>query len=131
MKYGVLISLTGGEYRQEDIKVGLLLYCLIPAHLFVGYLIELLASIHARKALKESRTAGAGKKDPKLRAAWTLIALAHTVNATLSLGVASYLIYYKIFHPLIGTLCQFHVGEFLLSLLNCCPPADPTQLSYG
>ncbi|TGZ76688.1 hypothetical protein EX30DRAFT_230952 [Ascodesmis nigricans] len=118
MKYGVLISLTGGEYRQEDIRIGLLLFSFIPAHLFIGYLIELLAATRARDALRESRKAGKAGQDPKLRPMWTIIAAAHTVNATASLGIASYLVYNKIFHPLIGTMCEIHVVIVWLKQLS-------------
>lgn len=117
MKYGVLISLAGGEYRRDDVRYGVMLYILIPAHLFVGYVIELLASQHARKALAESRKFkdenGKPVKgpQPEAKAAWKLIALGHTINATVSLGFTSWVIYYHIHHPLIGTLCQFHVGR--------------------
>lgn len=104
MKYGFIISLQH-DIRADDIRMGALLYFLIPAHLFVAYLIEIVAASQAR--LAQSRT----KKDeepPKLRAAWLLIACAHAVNATLSLGVANYVVYYNIHHPMVGTLCEFH-----------------------
>jgi diacylglycerol O-acyltransferase-1 len=109
MKYGVLIQLSGAEFRKDDVRMGLLLYFLVPAHLFVGYLIELVASIHARSAHAHNKKYD--NKDPKLRAAWALLAFAHTINATLSLGMATGVVYYKIHHPLIGSLCQFHAGK--------------------
>ncbi|RPB19508.1 hypothetical protein L211DRAFT_859079 [Terfezia boudieri ATCC MYA-4762] len=104
LSYGFIISLQH-DIRADDIRMGALLYFLIPAHLFVAYLIEIVAASQAR--LAQSRT----KKDeepPKLRAAWLLIACAHAVNATLSLGVANYVVYYNIHHPMVGTLCEFH-----------------------
>ena len=108
VKYGVLIQLSGSEFRKDDVRMGLLLYFLIPAHLFVGYLIELIASANARSAHAHNKKDD--NKDPKLRAAWALIAFAHTINATLSLGITTGVVYYKIHHPLIGSLCQFHAG---------------------
>lgn len=108
MKYGVLVQLSGSEFRRDDLKMFFVLYALIPAHLFVGFLIELVASIHARGAKAKNRKAD--NKDPKLRVAWRIIAFAHVVNATLSLGVANWVVYYKIHHPLIGTFCEFHAG---------------------
>lgn len=95
--------------------MGALLYFFIPAHLFVAYLIELVAASQAR--LVQSRT----KKDeepPTLRAAWLLIACAHAVNATLSLGVANYVVYYSIHHPMVGTLCEFHAGRASLGTMR-------------
>jgi diacylglycerol O-acyltransferase-1 len=108
MKYGVLIQLSGSEFRKDDVRIGLLLYFLVPAHLFVGFLIELVASVHARSAHAHNKKYD--NKDPKLRAAWALIAFAHTINATLSLGITTGIVYYRIHHPLIGSLCQFHAG---------------------
>lgn len=106
MKYGVLIRISGGEFSSEDIRMGLLLYFLIPAHLFVGFLIELVASIHARSS--QALNKKTDNKDPKLRIAWGLIAFLHTVNATLSMGMATGIVYYRIHSPLIGSLCQIH-----------------------
>lgn len=108
MKYGMLIGFDGSEFTREDVRIGLALYCLIPVHLFVGYLIELVASQHARGAQAQNKKDD--NKDPKLRAAWVLIAFAHAINATLSLGITTSVVYWKIHHPLIGSLCQFHAG---------------------
>lgn len=111
MKYGVLVHLSGSEFRRDDLKMFILLYTLIPTHLFVGFLIELVASIHARGA--QAKNKKSDNRDPTLRAAWRIIAFAHVVNATLSLGVANWVVYYKIHHPLIGTFCEFHAGKLL------------------
>lgn len=108
MKYGVLITLSGAEFRRADLTTGLLLYCLVPAHLFVGYVIELVAANHARGA--EAQNKKTDERSPKLRAAWVWIAVAHAVNATLCLGIATGVVYWGIHHPLIGSLCQFHAG---------------------
>ncbi|KAL7271299.1 hypothetical protein RUND412_005951 [Rhizina undulata] len=116
MKYGVLLQLSGAGFRTGDLKWFLLLYLLIPAHLFVGFLIELVASEHARGAAAKNRKAA--NKDPKLRAAWTIIACAHAVNATLSLGVASWVVYFHIHHPLIGTFSEFHAVIVWLKQLS-------------
>lgn len=110
MKYGVLIQLSGSEFRKDDVRIGLLLYFLVPAHLFVGFLIELVASVHAHSAHAHNKKYD--NKDPKLRAAWAFIAFAHTINATLSLGITTGIVYYRIHHPLIGSLCQFHAGTW-------------------
>ncbi|KAL0637107.1 hypothetical protein Q9L58_003930 [Maublancomyces gigas] len=116
MKYGVLVHLSGSEFRRDDLKMFFLLYALIPTHLFVGFLIELVASIHARGAKAKNQKADI--KDPKLRVAWRIIAFAHVVNATLSLGVANWVVYYKIHHPLIGTFCEFHAVIVWLKQLS-------------
>jgi diacylglycerol O-acyltransferase-1 len=122
MKYGVLVQISGSEFRGEDLKMFVLLYLLIPAHLFVGFLIELVASIHARGAHAQNKKND--NQELRLRAAWGIIAGAHVVNATLSLGVANWVVYYKIHHPLIGTFCEFHAGESFECFL-------PEGLSWG
>lgn len=52
-----------------------------------------------------------GQRKEELRAfrtAWYLIAFAHGINATLNLVIATYVVYYHIHHPGIGTLCELH-----------------------
>lgn len=116
MKYGVLVQISGSEFRHDDLKMFVLLYLLIPAHLFVGFLIELVASIHARGAHAQNKKND--NQELRLRAAWGIIAGAHVVNATLSLGVANWVVYYKIHHPLIGTFCEFHAVIVWLKQLS-------------
>ena len=95
--------------RWEDIRKGVFLYLLIPVHLLIAYLIELVAAAQARAAHARRKK---DEEPPKLRAAWLLIAFAHGINATVSLYTANYVIYYHIYHPLVGTICQFHAGEY-------------------
>jgi diacylglycerol O-acyltransferase-1 len=49
-QYGVLICISCHDYSRSDIVTGLLLYLLVPAHLFVTYLIELAAAWEAKQA---------------------------------------------------------------------------------
>lgn len=49
MKYGFIISLQN-DMRWEDIRMGVYLYLLIPVHLLIAYLIELVAAAQARSA---------------------------------------------------------------------------------
>ncbi|PUU72284.1 MBOAT, membrane-bound O-acyltransferase family-domain-containing protein [Tuber borchii] len=106
MKYGVLVHISGAEFRRDDLKMSCLLYCLIPTHLFVGFLVELIAAYTARG--DQAKNKKSDNRNPKLQSYWRIIALAHVVNATLSLGVANWVVYYRIHHPLIGTFCEFH-----------------------
>ncbi|KAI5801443.1 hypothetical protein DFH27DRAFT_591050 [Peziza echinospora] len=114
MKYGFIISLQN-DIEFNDLKWGAFLYILIPAHLFVAYLIELVAAAQARSAHSKTQK---DQEPPKLKAAWMLIAFAHGVNATLSLYVANYVVYYRIYHPLIGTLCEIHAVIVWLKQLS-------------
>ncbi|GAB7349754.1 hypothetical protein MBLNU459_g0482t2 [Dothideomycetes sp. NU459] len=114
-KYGVLICISCHDYRRQDVVYGSILYFLVPCHLFVAYIIELVAAQQAKGALARTKkvdSAGTGEqRKEELRAfhtAWYLIAFAHGINATLNLVIATYVVYYQIHHPGIGTLCELH-----------------------
>lgn len=49
-----------------------------------------------------------GREKQTFRSSWHLIAFAHSINATLNLAIATYVVYYHIHHPGIGTLCELH-----------------------
>lgn len=113
MKYGVLICIRCHDYRRQDILLGLVLYLLVPCHLFVAYIIELAAAHQAKGALGRAKrhsedildSAQAAKS---FRTTWLTIVWAHGINATLSLLVTSLTVYNLIHHPLIGTISQVH-----------------------
>ncbi|KAF2864770.1 MBOAT, membrane-bound O-acyltransferase family-domain-containing protein [Massariosphaeria phaeospora] len=115
-KYGVLICIRCHDYRRQDVVYGLLLYLLVPCHLFVAYLIELAAAWQAKNALARMKKAGEDTDTPmemaaarkSFNATWHVVALCHGVNATLNLIIATKVVYYDIHHPGIGTLCEFH-----------------------
>ncbi|KAI9780739.1 MAG: Diacylglycerol O-acyltransferase 1 [Candelina submexicana] len=115
-KYGVLICIRCHDYRRQDLVLGSLLYALVPCHLFVAYIIELAASNQAKGALGRRKksdvvrsTLGAKEQEQKsFRTTWRLLAFAHGINATLCLLVTTITVYYYIYHPLIGTLCELH-----------------------
>ncbi|THX68671.1 sterol O-acyltransferase 2 [Aureobasidium pullulans] len=116
-KYGVLICVRCHDYRRQDVVYGSILYFLVPCHLFVAYIIELVAAQQAKGALARAKKTGvdaaanSSQRRQELRAfrtAWHLIAFAHGVNATLNLALATYVVYYHIHHPGIGTLCELH-----------------------
>ncbi|KAF2101125.1 diacylglycerol acyltransferase DGAT2 [Rhizodiscina lignyota] len=116
-KYGVLVCIRCHDYRRQDIVYGGMLYLLVPLHLFVAWFIELAAAQQAKRAVARRKRAEEAHKTPDeyraelrraFQASWKLIALAHGVNATLNLVIASYVVYYRIHHPLIGTACELH-----------------------
>ncbi|KAI4250552.1 MAG: hypothetical protein L6R40_000152 [Gallowayella cf. fulva] len=125
MKYGVLICIRCHDYRRKDILLSTLLYALVPCHLFIAHLLELGAAQHAASALgrmKRSTDSNPQEKDPvqasrSFQATWYTIAWAHGVNATFCLLVTTYVVYYHINHPLIGTICQIHA--IIVWLKNC------------
>jgi len=88
----------------------------VPCHLFVAYVIELAAAQQAKGAIARMKkadstdsTAAERELETKsFRRTWRLIALAHGINATLNLIIATTVVYNYIHHPGIGTLCELH-----------------------
>lgn len=113
-KYGVLICIQCHDYSRKDVVLGLLLYFSVPCHLFIAYTIEYWAAAKAKGALGRAKksegdaNAALEKEGQRLATTWIWIALAHALNATLNLIITSTVVYYHIFHPGIGTLCEIH-----------------------
>ncbi|EER24085.1 hypothetical protein D8B26_002264 [Coccidioides posadasii str. Silveira] len=119
MKYGVLICLRCHDYRRQDLILGVLLFSLVPCHLFIAYLIELAAAQRVKEVigLRKKLDGPEARQQPAAQLAWSYIAIAHTVNATLCLSLTSYAVYFYINHPGIGTLCEVHA--IVVMLKNC------------
>lgn len=87
------------------------LYLLIPCHLIAAYLIELAAAQQARGLRAKSKDGAASPTEDqraRFNSTWKVIAWIHAVNITLALTVTSYVVYFHIHHPLIGTLTELH-----------------------
>ena len=125
MKYGVLICISCHDIRRQDVLLGAILYAIIPVHLLVAYIIEMVAAQQARGAVgRRRRRSDAGLNTPEngkdrkaFNATWKYIAVAHTINATLCLGITNVVVYFYIHHPGIGTLCELH--GIIVWLKNC------------
>ncbi|ERF68628.1 hypothetical protein EPUS_07189 [Endocarpon pusillum Z07020] len=124
MKYGVLICISCHDVRRQDVVLGALLYALIPIHLLAAYIIEVVAAQQARGAIGRRQRSDAGVRTPEnakdrreFNATWTYIAVAHTINASLCLGITNVVVYFYIHHPGIGTLCELHA--IIVWLKNC------------
>jgi diacylglycerol O-acyltransferase-1 len=90
--------------------LGLVLYFSIPCHLFAAYLIELVAAMQATSARKrpiDGSSSPSEKQRRDFESSWHLIALIHTINVTAALAITTWVVYYHIHHPLIGTLTEF------------------------
>lgn len=81
----------------------------------MAYIVELAAAQQAKGAVARTKKSDSSTKLPtreqehkQFRATWLLIALAHGLNATLNLVIATWVVYYHIHHPGIGTLCEIH-----------------------
>jgi diacylglycerol O-acyltransferase-1 len=116
-----LICISCHDYSRSDIVTGLLLYMLVPAHLFVTYLIELAAAWQADRAYKriskdrddDSRYAADLRK---FNSSWYVVAFFHSVNAVSNLYIATKYVYYDIYHPGIGTMVELHA---VIVFLKC------------
>ncbi|KAL1959176.1 hypothetical protein VTO42DRAFT_2681 [Malbranchea cinnamomea] len=123
MKYGVLICIKCHDYRTQDVKLAAILYALIPCHLFVAYSIEFavaqqVKSVIGRRKRQQDNSIPQQTEDLEFfRKSWPYIAFAHTLNASLCLLVTTYVVYFHIHHPGIGTLCQCHA--LIVWLKNC------------
>ncbi|KAF2191495.1 hypothetical protein K469DRAFT_656439 [Zopfia rhizophila CBS 207.26] len=113
-KYGVLICISCHDYRRQDVIYGMLLYLLVPCHLFIAFVIELCAAHQAKSAVARLKKAGDEVPMKKqlvqlhFNRIWRIVAFVHGVNACFNLIVASSVVYYDIHHPGIGTLCELH-----------------------
>ena len=123
-QYGVLICVRCHDIRRQDLVLGLVLYLLVPCHLFVAHLIEVIAAQQAQGVIGRQKKCenGAlhGKMDQEIQipdSTWRNVALAHAINATLCLTFSSTIVYYYIHHPLIGTICEVHA--IIVWLKNC------------
>lgn len=124
MKYGVLICIRCHNYGSQDLLLGAMLYALVPCHLFVAYIIELVAAQQAKGAIgrmkrdnDEVRDYNDAQARKTFHATWIVIAWAHGINATLCLLVTTITVYKYINHPLIGTISEVHA--IIVWLKNC------------
>jgi diacylglycerol O-acyltransferase-1 len=112
-KYGVLICVRCHDFRKTDLQLGLGLYLLIPCHLLIAYLIELVAASQARSSRlraqkRDGTTSPTEDQHLQFQATWKLVWAAHAVNVTIALAFTTYVVYFHIHHPLIGTLAEIH-----------------------
>jgi len=117
-KYGILVTFSGGNIREEDRTWFWILYALTPCHLFIAYLIESAAArfaeAHVAKAKKEERGQGhkinaeTRQKANSIFSTWGMIAMCHAFNATFMLAFATFVVYYLIHNPGLGIITELH-----------------------
>ena len=119
-----MICIRCHDYRRQDILLAIALYALVPCHLFIAYLIESQAASHAKDVIgrrKKDETAlavsGALDSQSVNDTAWIAVAIAHGLNASLCFLITSFVVFYHIHHPLIGTVSQLHA--IIVWLKNC------------
>lgn len=101
--------------------MGSILFALVPCHLFVAYLIELVAANKAKETVgrkkKESSAEQTEREQRVFESTWRFTAISHTINASLCLAITSIVVYFYVHHPGIGTICEIHA--IIVWLKNC------------
>ena len=113
MKYGVLICIRCHEYSKHDLMLGMILYAMVPCHLYIAYVIELAAVRQAKEVLalakrNDDKVDNVTAASKSFQAIWHVIAWAHGINATMALLVTTVTVYRYMYHPLIGTISEVH-----------------------
>lgn len=133
LKYGIRDTFEKASgISDKDLRLAALITLSIPCHLFISLLIEKLASRIGLSTpvepIMNEKTAEKSKKKkeddttytkiakkiipiipkPRLRHYWRLFATLHIINIVLCLAVTSYTVYYHIWNPAVGTVCQIH-----------------------
>ncbi|KAL5357208.1 MBOAT, membrane-bound O-acyltransferase family-domain-containing protein [Aspergillus floccosus] len=112
VKYGVLICIRCHDYRKQDVVLGSMLFALVPWQLFIAYLLELAAAGRAKQTVgrkKKDGSAEEGEREARaFRHIWRFALSFHILNIVLNLAVTSFVVFYYIHHPGIGTLCEVH-----------------------
>lgn len=111
-KYGILVTLSGSSVDSADWKWFMVLYLLTPCHLYIAYMIELLAARYAKEKVarakrgEDHKTVDRQKKS--LFSTWRVIAFSHAFNATFMLVFSTCVVYFGIYNPGLGMLSEIH-----------------------
>jgi diacylglycerol O-acyltransferase 1 len=79
----------------------------------IAYVIELVAAANAfdsRNSIQKRSGSSSPTEDESKRflRTWRMLRIAHAINVTAALAATSYVVYFHIHHPLIGTLTELH-----------------------
>ncbi|OLL24658.1 Diacylglycerol O-acyltransferase 1 [Neolecta irregularis DAH-3] len=110
-KYGLLLTIPTNLFGTSDFLVASILAFAIPLHLLVSFVIEV-------SAAKESLSAKKDGSVTKRRQWWDIIALAHSANVALCLGISSWAVYTRIYHPVLGFITETHAVIVCLKLAS-------------
>ncbi|KAK9455771.1 MBOAT, membrane-bound O-acyltransferase family-domain-containing protein [Dipodascopsis uninucleata] len=125
IKYGVLIRFSQSGISKKDICFGILLTGIIPLHLFVAIIIEKAAAApvmgYILRAQKNRENKSKAKQEelgksqtivealkPRPKHLWRFIVFLHSVNSITCLVLTTIVVYFHIYNPLVGTLCELH-----------------------
>lgn len=109
----MLVCIKCHNFGKSDVRLGLLLFFLIPCHFLVSYLIELVAAANARDQRakthkKTGRSSPTVDQSRKFERTWRTLRVAHCINVIAVLAITTYVVYFHIHHPLIGTTAEVH-----------------------
>ncbi|KAF7197537.1 Diacylglycerol O-acyltransferase 1C [Pseudocercospora fuligena] len=117
-KYGILVTLSGSKVREGDWMWFWVLYALTPCHLWLAFGIEQAAARFAKNITAQIKREGEDQRERILAddrqryrswfSTWRAIAISHALNATFMLVFASYITYYHIHNPGLGTITELH-----------------------
>jgi len=121
----VLICFSCHDYRGRDVILAIVLYASVLCHLFIAHVIEVVNANHAKRVLgnwKKSEDGSAAVDDTSKATKshdplWLYTAWAHGINATLCLLITSVLVFWRVHHPMIGTVLELHA---LIVWLKIC-----------
>lgn len=105
-KYGLIMTFYKIGLSQHDLKLVSKLLLTTPLHLLVAFGIEYFASLYVKKS----------NIPHKPKQLWQLFAVLHAINAALSLAITSFVVFYYVNHPFIGTICECHALVLCLKL---------------
>ena len=113
LQYGVLVCVKCHDFRKSDVQLGLALYFLIPCHLLIAYFLERVAAGNARRSptrgqRRDGRTSPTEDQSREFRRIWRMLLVSHGINVSTILVLTTYVVYYHIHHPMIGTLVEVH-----------------------
>lgn len=104
--YGFLKTILTLGLSRKDALLATSLTMTVPLHLFVALFIEKMAS-HTMNT-----------KEKKLKHLWRAIALLHSINVVFTFFITSYVVFYHLYNPLIGTICECHAVVVCLKVAS-------------
>ncbi|QIW99955.1 hypothetical protein AMS68_005473 [Peltaster fructicola] len=112
-KYGIRVTLSSSGPSRNDLFYGLWLYFTVPCHFFVALAIEKLAAGYAMGAVGRVKRREADNNEMEaerrqLLRHWRVIGFLHAVNISINLVYSTFVVYFYIHNPGIGTLCELH-----------------------
>ncbi|RKP33724.1 MBOAT, membrane-bound O-acyltransferase family-domain-containing protein [Dimargaris cristalligena] len=120
MKYGFLISIPGQYVPPQDWVFTLIASALLPVNILVALGVErVVADYYAYPLLRTLQRTSSYRPDEQTYRCWTVWSgWIHAANITVTLAFPSYVVYQKMYHPLLGMAIVFTVVIQSLKLIS-------------